>query len=99
MSELWINQNITESQFIQCKQRILDNYSQTWHGEINSSTRLSTYCLFKHSLSLESYLDKINEPKYKIALSRFRLSSHNLEIERGDTIILKEKTVIANYVI
>ena len=31
----------------------------------------------------EQYLDSITERKYKIALCRFRLSSHKLEIERG----------------
>ena len=29
------------------------------------------------------YLDNIAERKYKISLSKFRLSSHNLEIETG----------------
>ena len=31
---------------------------------------------------MEPYLDNISDRKYKIALNRFRLSSHNLDIER-----------------
>jgi len=32
---------------------------------------------------LEPYLEIITNKRFRIALSRFRLSSHNLEIERG----------------
>ena len=31
----------------------------------------------------EKYLDFIKEKKFKFALTQFRLSSHNLAIERG----------------
>ena len=31
----------------------------------------------------EKYLDFISDKKYRVALSKFRLSSHDLEIERG----------------
>ena len=31
----------------------------------------------------ESYLDTIKNTKYRVILSKFRLSSHDLEIERG----------------
>ena len=32
---------------------------------------------------MENYLDFIKEKKYRFALTRFRLSSHDLAIERG----------------
>ena len=32
---------------------------------------------------MEKYLDFIKENKFKFALTQFRLSSHNLAIERG----------------
>ena len=32
---------------------------------------------------METYLDQIEINKYRVALSKFRLSSHNLEIETG----------------
>ena len=59
--------------------------------QINSSAKLQTYCLFKHDTDLAKYLDLITNCKYKLALSRFRLSSHNLAIETGDTRALQEK--------
>ena len=53
----------------------------TVYGSINNSRRLSSYCRYKHEFKLELYLDTIHEKRFKIALSRFRLSS--LEIEQG----------------
>ena len=41
------------------------------------------YARFKHEFEMEHYLDFITENKYKIALTKFRLSSHDLAIERG----------------
>lgn len=86
LSDKWNNlhkyQHIPVFAFIE--QRILDQYHQTWFSEINNSQRLLTYCRTKYSFSIEPYLDYYSlERRFKIALSRFRLSSHNLEIERG----------------
>lgn len=87
LTELWINQdtltNNNTTYIMQIKQRLLDNYYQTWYTDIQSSQRLSSYARYKTSLTLEPYLDIIMNKKYKIVLSRFRLSSHTLEIERG----------------
>ena len=80
---LWLHQGNTNINLPLIKQRILDQYYQTWYSNINNSSRLESYCRYKHSFQIEKYLDTITERKYKIALSRFRLSSHKLEIERG----------------
>ena len=58
-------------------------YHQKWYSDINNSNRLQSYCLFKHDFKLEDYLTDITDNKYKIALARFRTSSHNLSIETG----------------
>ena len=39
---LWYNQNTESVPFSLIKQRILDNYHQTWYADINNSHRLST---------------------------------------------------------
>jgi hypothetical protein len=84
MSDIWRNQGNQEYILNAIKQRIFDQYTQFWYSEINNSQRLLTYSRFKHSFELESYLDNYSiDKKFKIALTRFRLSSHNLEIERG----------------
>jgi len=63
------------------KQKFIDK----WHDNVHNSQslRMQTYASFKSAFSCEKYLDTISVPKYRIALTRLRTSSHNLEIERG----------------
>ena len=39
--------------------------------------------MFKHPFEFEKYLDCLQEKKYRIALSRFRISARSLAIETG----------------
>ena len=39
--------------------------------------------MYKSELKMENYLNNIYVKKYKIALTKFRLSSHDLAIEKG----------------
>ena len=66
------------------KQMITCDYKQLWHRDIhdnNSSLRL--YKSFKSEYVLEPYLSCINIDRHRQALSKFRCSSHFLEIERA----------------
>ena len=83
LNNLWINQDTYDISLPIIKQRLFDQYYQSWYNKINTPHRLESYCRFKHNFNVEPYLDIISDNKYKIALSRFRLSSHKLEIERG----------------
>lgn len=80
---VWQLQTEIEITFASIKLRIFDNYKQSWYGNINNSPRLQAYSIFKHNFELEKYLNTVSEKKYKIALTRFRTSSHNLLIETG----------------
>ena len=80
---IWNQQHIIEIPFEFIKQRILDMYNQKWYSDINNSSRLQSYSIFKHNFTLEKYLKISMENKYKYALSRFRASSHDLLIETG----------------
>jgi len=71
---------INTSQIIQ---RITDIYQQSWYSRINNSSKLQSYSLFKHSYTREPYLDYITTKKYRIALTKLRVSSHSLHIETG----------------
>ena len=82
-SYIWLHQTDITIPLNAIKQRIYDSYSQSWYAEIKNSNRLITYARYKHEFAFESYLDFITEKKYKIVLTRFRLSSHELHIERG----------------
>ena len=85
LSNLWNNQSVIDINYASIKQRILDIhvYKQSWYANINNSGRLSSYCLFKHDFTAEKYLFCINENKYRVALSKLRLSSHDLAIKTG----------------
>ena len=81
--DIWLNQFNHDVPFLLIKQRILDMYYQKWHSDINNSPKLKAYCVFKQELVFEKYLDNISVKKYRSALTKFRVSSHNLAIETG----------------
>ena len=64
------------------KQRANDVFVQNWFSELHSSTRARSYLLFA-DFKLQKYLKCINIDKFRIALSRLRVSSHRLENETG----------------
>ena len=78
---VWNLQNYTNYDVI--KQRILDIYKQNWYFNINNSSRLSQYSLFKHDFKMEKYLTCNLDTKYVTILTKFRLYSNNLNIETG----------------
>ena len=88
LSYIWSQQSEIEIPFNLIKMQILDIYKQTWYSSINNSNRLLTYARFKHEFDCENYLDFITDKRYRVSLSKFRLSSHDLEIERGRYINL-----------
>ena len=57
-------------------------FSNTWQEYLNASPKLEYYKTVKNTFRCEDYL-KIPVFKYRSALTRIRISAHNLEIERG----------------
>ena len=82
-ADIWQNQFLIDIPFEIIKLRLIDNYKQSWFSSICNSSRLETYSRVKHEFGLESYLLNISIPKYRIALTQFRISAHNLTIETG----------------
>ena len=80
---IWLQQTEITIPLDLIKQRIFDNYHQSWYSNMNNSSRLSMYSRYKHDFQFETYLDTLPHQKFRIALTKFRLSSHNLAIERG----------------
>ena len=83
LSYIWQQQTDIAIPFNLIRQRILDSYYQSWYANINNSNRLQMYSRYKHNFQIENYLDFIYEKKFKTAFTKFRLSSHDLAIERG----------------
>ena len=60
-----------------------NNYDRRWCINIKDSPKAITYGMYKNTVFFEKYLYEIENRKFKIALTRFRLSNHNLLIEKG----------------
>ena len=59
------------------------NYWKTSVADIAMNPILGTYNLFKPDFKFETYLEVVKDGRYRHALTKFRLSSHTLGIERG----------------
>ena len=83
---VWISQELgdLDSFLFEFKQRLKDCATQDWQSDISSTNELYTYCTYiKSILVSEKYLVCISNINHKIALAKFRCSSHNLGIETG----------------
>jgi hypothetical protein len=64
-------------------------FTRQWHLDIHDDTnrdgknKLRTYRTFKTSFQPEPYLSMLNNHSDRKALTRLRISAHNLEIEKG----------------
>ena len=77
-----IDQNIYKLEKKKVTGICLQNYDRRWVIDIMESPKAISYVLFKKTVFFEKYLYEIKNMKHKIALSRFRLSNHNLLIEK-----------------
>ena len=88
MSNFYINDNNHDNKpFFVHKRlflRLCDQFHQNALSEINNGkSKLRTYALLKQEPGFESYLHDITNPKIWKTYSKFRLSNHNLNIEKG----------------
>lgn len=77
------NININSNYYPSIKQRIRDQYFQNWHEKVNSYSKLQYYKNFKTNFQFETYLSIISNDNERKEMTRFRLSSHQLQIEQG----------------
>ena len=64
------------------KRFLYSNYVKYWKDKIKGEQKMRTLSLFKQEFMYESYLNMGDERRRK-ALTRFRISAHQLAIERG----------------
>jgi hypothetical protein len=77
-SYIWNCQFDIDIPFEEIKLRVIDSYKQNWYCEINNSNRLHFYSIYKHEFLLEKYFSDVCEQKFRIALTKYRISAHNL---------------------
>ena len=64
------------------KQILVREYNSFWKESISTERKMRTYITFKSHFSMENYLSALTEGQRK-TFTRFRISAHNLAIERG----------------
>jgi hypothetical protein len=57
-------------------------FLQNWSCEMQNTTRGGSYSLYS-SFKFQPYLNVVNVSKFRIALTRLRVSAHRLEVEAG----------------
>ena len=65
------------------KTRLKDLYISEWSEGLRSHTSLTLYREIKSTFEISPYLLKMKNRKYRNAIAKIRLSSHQLAIEKG----------------
>ena len=83
--DVWENHRVENASRLikQVKLCLIYTYKVDWSSKARNSIKLRKYIKFKFDHSLEEYLFYIPDTRWIKALSRLRMSSHMLEIERG----------------
>ena len=83
-NHVWLNQGVVNVEVFLSffKQRLKDHYCQGWNNELENSSRARMYRLFGNFV-YQPYLDLIQVEKFRVALTRFRVSAHRLAVESG----------------
>ena len=68
---------------IDIKNQVSLIYDEIWMHDINLLLKASSFLSYKTNIELEKYTFLIKNQKHRVALSRLRLSSHQLMIEKG----------------
>ena len=84
-SFIWISQDVGDvSTFVKMFKHRVENFcTLKWHTSVDNSNRCDHYKHFKSLLTVEKYLTINLQLKYRIAMSKFRMSNHKLSIEIG----------------
>jgi hypothetical protein len=84
LSEYFFENNIVDSKSFPklFKQRIIDNYIQTWHSSLENNSVLELYKNCKELFSYENYLN-ILPKNLRFYITRIRMSAHTLRVQTG----------------
>ena len=65
------------------KLKVNQKYDTFWKSELTAMSKSDTYLLIKENVGFEKYMGVVKNHRHRIALSRLRMSSHSLMIEKG----------------
>ena len=83
-SNIWFQQDVVNVSWITnaVKQRLQDQFLQTWSSDIDNSSKGHIYKIFKQNFVIEKYITELT-PKYRNIIMKFRTSNHHLPVETG----------------
>lgn len=82
-SYMWQSQQVNTNTLKNLlKDRLQDQFRQTWAAEVFASPKCLNYRIFKHELKLESYLLQLPN-NLRHVFTKFRCRNHKLPIEIG----------------
>ena len=58
-------------------------YKKFWQQSTKDSPKLDCYAKYKSDIYYEPYLDQVSNRDHQVALTKLRVSQHDLEVERG----------------
>ena len=65
------------------KKSVREHYSSTWQRELMNCPKAEFLRQFKNQIRQEKYLSIINDRNLRVILTKFRLSDHELNVEKG----------------
>ena len=82
---IWERQFVTNKTLLirQFHQRLKDQYLQEWHSQVQESSKLYFYKLFKSSYCLDNCISVLNIRKFRYFYMSLKVSSLDLEIQTG----------------
>lgn len=82
LNNYWYDQDTIQPNIMPVIQRLHDQFRQSWHNSIQTTSKLRLYTLYKVDMKFEKYLYLRNCESRKL-ISLFRSSTCKIEIEEG----------------
>jgi hypothetical protein len=85
MTDIWLDQSVNiNDKFLkrQIHLSLKDQFVQSWHSELDNSSKCILYKSYKLDFEFEKYLILLNKQSRKLMI-KFRTSNHKLPVERG----------------
>ena len=76
-------EDISKAKQKDLKQILDQNFTQNWRTKVNACQKGETYRLIKDNIKYETYLHGVKNRKHRVAMTKLRVSDHNLMIEQG----------------
>ena len=82
--DAWLFQTVGDSKLFLniVKTRLKDQFVQNWSGRLSESNRAVCYRAIAH-FQFQTYSDTLDIRKFRVSLTKLRVSSHRLHVEIG----------------